>query len=181
MGMWSTWLSSILTPTKPSTIAKTPAEVLEALQAAGEREVERPQAEDGAHVGGEGDEGVAGDGEHGRHRVDGEDEVGGLDGHEGDDQRGEQPSPGLPHREGVALVVDVDGKQAAGDADHRVPLRVDLHAVRADQPVGGEDEQGAEQVDDPLEAIEDRCTPTRMKVPRSTMAPKIPQNSTLRW
>src|SRR5665647_3217515 len=50
--------------------------------------------------------------------------------------------------QGIALVLDIHGEQAPRHAHQRIALRVDLHAVCTDQAVGGEDEQGAEQIDD---------------------------------
>lgn len=54
-------------------------QVVEAVQQAGEHEVEGTQAEDGERVAGVDDEGVVADCEDGRDAVDGEDQVGGLD------------------------------------------------------------------------------------------------------
>ena len=61
------------------------AEVHQPRQRTLEHEVERAQAEQGEGVGGEDEVGVAGDAVDGRHRVDGEDDVGGED---GDDRPG---------------------------------------------------------------------------------------------
>ena len=54
-------------------------EVAEAVLHAGQQEVQRAQTEDGEGVRGEHDELLAADGQDGRHRVDGEHHVGGLD------------------------------------------------------------------------------------------------------
>ena len=62
-------------------------QVLEAVVHVGEQEVQRPQAEDGEGVRREHDELLVADGQHGRHRVDGEHHVGGLDEHEHGEQR----------------------------------------------------------------------------------------------
>ena len=54
-------------------------QVAELVDHARQREVERPQPEDGEDVAGEDEERVGGDREDGGDRVDGEDQVGGLD------------------------------------------------------------------------------------------------------
>ena len=53
-------------------------EIDEILHRAGEQEVERAQAEDGADVGGVDDEGIGRDAEDGGNGIEGEDEVGHL-------------------------------------------------------------------------------------------------------
>ena len=57
---------------------------MESLLGAGQQEVQRPQPQDGEDVGGEDDERVAGHGEDGGDRVDGEEDVGALDHHQGE-------------------------------------------------------------------------------------------------
>ncbi len=61
-------------------------QVVEVIQEAGEREVERAQAEDGRDVGRVDDEGVARDGEHGGDGVYGEEQVSGFDGQDDEEQ-----------------------------------------------------------------------------------------------
>jgi hypothetical protein len=79
------------------------AEVQEAelAQHVGEQEEERTETHDGEDVRGVGEEWVAGDGENGGDGVEGEDDVGGLDGDERQGEHGEHGDAALAGEEDV--------------------------------------------------------------------------------
>jgi len=83
----------------------------QAGERANQNEVERAQAHDGHDVGGVGQEGVAGDGEDGGNRVEGEDYVAELDGDESEQQEGRGGAAILADEE--AVLARADGVQAS--------------------------------------------------------------------
>ena len=107
--------------------------------------------------GGEHDERLAADGEHGRHGVDGEDHVGRLDEHEHGEQRGGDPL-GVDAGEQLLAVVLVGRRHDPADEPHRdVVVVVDLLVlVVAGDLDGGVEQERTEDVEDPFEVLDER-------------------------
>jgi len=132
-------------------------QVLEPPHQGGQREVQRPQPQDGEHVGCVHDEGVRGDGEDGRHAVDGEHQVGPFHQHQRHQQgRHVQGRPAaFPDREPdqEALAVDLVGHREVPlqEAEQAVFGRVDGFVAAAVQQHAQprEDQERPEYVEDP--------------------------------
>ena len=121
-----------------------------------EPEVERTQAEDREDVRGEDEEGIGGDREDRRDRIDREDQVGGLDEHQGDRERGEDPLP--PDAHGEVLLMELVGDREVATqplGDHALHLRFLLGRTREEHLEPREDEEGAEDEEDPVIALDE--------------------------
>ena len=120
-------------------------EVDEPVEQAGDQEEEGAQAEQGEGVGREHDVAVFGDAEDRGNRVEGEENVAGADGQQGEEQRRQRPSS-IPVADDAAVVVVGGDRQEAwceGDDLVVVDLRV---GVAVPEELGGSGEQGdAEQ------------------------------------
>ena len=121
-----------------------------------EQEVERAQAEDGEDVGGEDDERVAGDAEDGRDRVHGEDDVGAFDDEQDQEQEGGLAPAVVAHEEARAVVAAGDRQEAPDQPHDEVLLRRDLFVPGEQEADPGDDQERPEQVDQPVEAPEQR-------------------------
>ena len=134
------------------------------MHGGGKREVEGAQAQDGEDVGGVDDEGVLGDGEDGRNRVDREDQVHELDDDERHEERrdeaGELAGPGvnLLHGELLAVKLFGDAEVPPDQLQHPVVLERGLFTGRPEHLEAGEDQEGAEQEQDPREGHDQRRT-----------------------
>ena len=78
----------------------------------GEDEVEGPEAKDGKDVGGEDDEGFAGDREDSRYAVDGKNDVRHLDEEEGEEQWGPHQASRLPDEELLVMKLLRNGQKS---------------------------------------------------------------------
>jgi hypothetical protein len=131
-------------------------EEVELAHHGGEGEVEGAQAEDGEDVGGEDEEGVAGDADDGGDGIDGEDDVGGFDDEEDEEHGGHGAAAvGEASEEAVGVVGGRDGEDFAGETDEDGVLEVvGVVAAAAGDFDGGVDEEGTEDVEDPLEVFD---------------------------
>lgn len=128
---------------------------MEAVDDAGQGEIQGPKPQDGEDVGGIDDERVGGDGEDGRDGVQGEDHVRDLDQRQHDEKRRDVRHPVSPHEKLPPL-------EALGHPEVAAHEQVD--AVFGDVrflPNGHqhldprEHQKGPEHVDDPVEGVED--------------------------
>jgi hypothetical protein len=120
----------------------------------GEQEVHGAQAEDGEHIARQHDEGIGRDGEDGRDRVDREDHVGHADQADHQQQRrGDAPTV-LDGEELLAVEALADRHQPAQELERRVALQVGLLAGGPPHLDAGEQQEGAEQVEDPVELLQ---------------------------
>lgn len=127
------------------------AEQVEAFVCAGEQEVHGAQAEDGEDVGGQDDEGVGGDGEDRGDGVDREDDVDDADQGDDDGERGGHAYAVDQGEEFFAVVVRGDGDAAANPVEGRVVVEVGFLAGGPPHLDTGEEQEGAEEVEDPVE------------------------------
>ena len=120
-------------------------------QKVNEEEVERTEAHYGHDVRGIGKEGMAGDGEDRGNGVEGEDDVGELDGEESEEEDGD---PGVAVFADEELVLtETDGVDAGDPGDPTGCLFVALGRGQ-NQADGGDEQDGSEGVTDPGEARE---------------------------
>jgi hypothetical protein len=134
-------------------------QVVKRMDDARQQEVEGPKPEDGEHVRGVDDERVLGDGEDGRNRVHREDQVGRLHQHQHHEERRRQAArPAarrhLPHEEVLPVVNVSHGHDVPEQPDHRVGLRLDSRLVAHRHPDAGEDQKGTEDVENPVELLD---------------------------
>ena len=129
-------------------------EVVEAVDDAYQGEEQRPQAQDGEDVGRVDQKRVLGDGEDGRDGVQGEDNVGNLHQREHNEQRRDEPDAVLAHHETLAHVIRRDAEVPAHELRHTVAGQVRLVVDGHEHLDAGDDEEGAEDVDDPVEGGE---------------------------
>ena len=117
-----------------------------------EKEVEGAKAHDGHDVGGVGEEGVAGDGEDGGDGVEGEDDVGELDGDEGEEEDGDHATAVFADEEWSWR--RLTGWRRGATRSTRGVLS-GFWAEGRMQADGGDEEDGGEEVADPFEASEE--------------------------
>src|SRR5947208_7136824 len=101
-------------------------EVDKTVEQAGDQEEQSPQAEQRERVGDEDDVGVPGDAEHGRDRVQREQQVGAADRHQNEDQRRQSPPSGGPGHELWAVGVAGERQQTASHVHEDVVFDVRL-------------------------------------------------------
>ena len=130
-------------------------EVAEIAEGAGQQEIERAQAQDGEHVGGEDDEGFAGDSEDRGDGVHGEKQVGGFDHHQDQGQGGESLATVPAGGELLAVKGGCDGIELAHPLDDAVLLGVDL-GLHEEHPQPAVEEEGAEDVEHPVHHVDER-------------------------
>ncbi|CAL2061615.1 hypothetical protein GPN2_12291 [Streptomyces murinus] len=135
-------------------------EVDQLLQQAAEEEVQLAQAHQGEGVGGEDDVRVLGQAEDRGDRVQGEQDVGGADGEHHDQHRGHDPLAVLPDPQLGAVVPVGHAEPALRGLQQPVLLELLLTLVVGagllDELPGGPYQEGAEEVEDPGEAGDDR-------------------------
>ena len=124
-----------------------------------EQEVHRAQPQDGEDVRGVDEEGVGGDGEDRGDGVHGEDQVGGLHQDQDHEERGGRaagaPTDELAREEPLPVVGGAHRHEAAHQLEHRVGLGLDVQLVLRGHADSREDQEGAEDVDDPVEALDE--------------------------
>lgn len=156
-------------------------EVGEAVQHRRQGEVQRPQAQDRHDVRSVDDIGVGGDGEDGRHRVDGEHQVGQLHQHQGQEQRGGQAG-GLAgarvdalNEEAVALQLVADGHHATQPLQGGVVGQVHGLVARKQHLHAGQDQEGGEDIQHPAELADQGCADADHDGPQDDHAQHAPE------
>ena len=129
----------------------------EAAHQPGQAEVQAAQTEHRERVRGPHDEGAGGDGQHGRHRIDGEDQVGGLHRHQDHEQQGGDPGAVSTGEETAVVVLADGGDHAADHAHQQVSLGVHILVVLEGHLVGGVDQERSEHVCRPEERLQQFC------------------------
>ena len=128
------------------------------LEQAAEQEVELAQAHQREDVGREDDERLAGQAEDRRDAVEGEDQVRRPERQEDDDHRRPELLAVLDDADLGAVEVLGDRQDLAHPPDERVLLEVVLLAAVPDEVDRGVDEEGAEEVEDPGEPLDEGGT-----------------------
>ena len=119
----------------------------------GEEEVERAESHDGHDVGGVGEEGVAGDGQHGGDGIECEYDVGEFYGDEGEaEDGGEEPSV---FDDEEVILTEADGVELGEPLDPNGGCFEIVRRLREEQAYGGDEEDDGEEVGDPVEAGEE--------------------------
>ena len=96
-----------------------------------------------------------GDGIHGK------DDVGHLHGHQREQQRRGRHPPRAPHDELRALVVGCHGHEPREKANGGIPFRMLLRLSSEEQPPAGQDQDAAEDVDRPVQRLQQGSRPQR--------------------
>jgi hypothetical protein len=122
----------------------------------GEQEVQGPQAEDRERIGREHDELLVAHRQHGRHRVDGEQHVSDLDEQQHGEERRRQP-PAV-HTGEQPLAVELVGERyhLVHQLQELALRRVDVIVVGEHQLGSGEQQERAEDVEHPVELLDQR-------------------------
>ncbi|MNS80624.1 hypothetical protein D3C72_1143130 [compost metagenome] len=131
---------------------------MEAVGHAGQQEEHRTQAEHREHVGGQHDERVGGDREDRRDAVHREDHVGHCDQDQHREQRGEPAHAVALDAHRVAFVVRQQAQVLAHPAQGRVGFQVRLLARGEPHLPAGEEQEGAEYVEQPMELGDQHAT-----------------------
>jgi len=121
-------------------------------QQVGEEEVERTEAHHGHDVRRVGQEGVAGDGEHGGDGVKREDDIGDLDGDESEEENRNHAASVFAGEE--LVLAQADGVDAVEPFDP-ARSRLGLLGGGKNEPDGGDQQDASEDVADPLEVREE--------------------------
>ena len=114
----------------------------------GKKEVEGAETHDGHDVGGVGQEGVAGDGENGGDGVEREDDIGEFNGKQGQEENGDHAAAIFADEK--MILAEADGVDA-GDPFDPAGRRLGLLGGGQDKADGGDEQNGGEDVADPLE------------------------------
>ena len=143
-------------PTKPRISRQPQLQVVELRHRARQQEVERPQPQDGEDVRGVDQEGILRDGQHRGDGIHGEHQIGAFHHQQHQEERRRHQHARMAHEEALPLEVLGDGHDLAEEADERVALRLDLRLAAQRQLEGGEDQERAEDVHQPVEAVQQR-------------------------
>src|SRR3989304_7413622 len=125
--------------------------VVEAFYSPGDCEEKRAQAHDREEVRAVDDEWIRRYGQYRRNGINGKDDVGRLYDDEHKDQGRREEHVLLPYEELAVLVLVREGDKALQEPYEGVLLRVQLLVLRGSHLYPGEDEEGAEYVDYPVE------------------------------
>jgi uncharacterized protein YdhG (YjbR/CyaY superfamily) len=129
-------------------------QVVELLHDPGQREIERAQTEDREDVAGEDEERIGGDGEDGRDGIDGEHDIGAFHHDERERERRQVLLPAAIGQKVMAVELVRNPKMPACEADDRVVPGIGLLLVQ-EHSNGGEDQEGAEDVQHPVESLDE--------------------------
>src|SRR3989304_1284572 len=117
-------------------------------------EIKGAQAQNGKDVRSVDDERVERDGQDGGNWVPRKDEVGGLHQQEHHEQRGGEPAAVSPDEESILFVAVGYRHQSAKEPQHGIPFRVNLLALLPGHLDAGQDQEGPEDVNDPMELLD---------------------------
>ena len=131
-------------------------QVMEDLHDAGQRKIKRPQAQDGKNVGTEHNKWIGGDAQDRRNGIQRKQDVGGFHDQQHHQQRGDQPgalaandeliSPeGADHRKKPLLLQQ---------AQHHILIGMHIFLIMKHHADAGVDQESAEDVDDPVKAVD---------------------------
>src|SRR5215468_8997838 len=133
-------------------------EVVKESHHASQGKVKRTESENREDIRGVYEKGIYRDAQNGRNRVYREDDVRRLHYQEHKEQRCRGVMSGLLHEEMVGVVVLCHRYQATEELEQRILVRMDLFIFPRGHFDAGEDEQGAEDIEDPVQPLEQRNT-----------------------
>src|SRR5215475_10821983 len=131
-------------------------EVVKESHHASQGKVESTQSENRKDIRSVHDKGIPCDTQDGRNRVHRKDNVCRLHHQEHNEERCSGVMSSLLHEEMVGVVVRCHGYQATEELEHWMLVRMDLFLFLSDHFDAGQDEQGAEDIEDPVQPLEQR-------------------------
>ena len=130
----------------------------------GQEKVQRAETQDGKDVRCVNDERILCNGENRRDGIHGEDQVGGFHHHKNNKQWGCHPAHSstdcLLHEKFLAVIVVGDRPDSSDQSNHRVRLRFDVGLLLSGHSDSGEDQEGPEEIDEPVKLFDQGCTQT---------------------
>ena len=144
---------------------------------AGNGKIERPEPKNGKGIRGQNEKRVPCDRKDGGNRVNREDEIGGSEGNQDQKKRGADPSVILADKEMTFMKMGGDRNEFSGKAYEEILVGLHLGLASFEELDSRVHEQGAKNINEPMEPVDHRDTGKNKKSPEEQGSDDAPEKS----